>query len=156
MDWRVDDFAAALTGVASTTVESYCREVNAFINWAERGGLDGPQAIDRTHLRRYLAALTTRQRSKRTIARAASSLRRYFGWLQQHGVIDGDPTARLSAPKGEARLPHVLKADELHRLLDEPPARVEQDPAYVRTRDDAVLELLYGSGLRVSEVCGLK
>ena len=71
-------------------------------------------------------------------------------------MIASDPTARLSAPKGEARLPHVLKADELHRLLDDPPARVEQDPPSVRCRDDAVLELLYGSGLRVSEVCSLE
>jgi site-specific recombinase XerD len=62
----------------------------------------------------------------------------------------------LSAPKGDARLPHVLRADELHRLLDDPPARVDDDPEYLRCRDDAVLELLYGSGLRVSEVCSLK
>jgi site-specific recombinase XerD len=154
--WRVDDFAVSLTGVSDATVEAYRRDINGFVAWAERGGLDEPGAIDRTHLRRYLAALTTRQRSKRTIARAASSLRRYFRWLQYNGVIDVDPTTRLSAPKGDARLPHVLKADELYRLLDDPPARVDDDPPSVRARDDAVLELLYGSGLRVSEVCGLK
>lgn len=156
MTWGVDDFAAALTSVSPATVAAYRRDVTGFIEWAERAGLDGPQAVDRLTVRRYLASLTTRRRAKRTIARTASSLRRYFGWLQREGMIDSDPTARLSAPKGDARLPHVLRADELHRLLDDPLAAADEDPEHVRCRDDAVLELLYGSGLRVSEVCGLE
>ena len=155
MSWRVDDFTAALTSVAPGTVAAYRSDITGFIEWAERAGLDGPERVDRLTVRRYLAALTTRRRAKRTIARTASSLRRYFGWLQREGVIESDPTARLSAPKGDARLPHVLRADELHRLLDEPLAAAADDPGYVRCRDDAVLELLYGSGVRVSEVCGL-
>ena len=155
MDWRVDDFAASLTAVAPATVDAYCRDVHGFITWAERAGIAGPASVDRTALRRYLASLTTRRRAKRTIARAASSLRRYFRWLLGNGVISTDPSARLSAPKGDARLPHVLRADDLHRLLDDPVARAGDDPPHVRSRDDAVLELLYGSGLRVSELCSL-
>jgi site-specific recombinase XerD len=156
VDWRIDAFVASLTGVARSTADAYARDVTGLVTWAERAGIDGPRGVDRLVLRRYLASLTTRQRAKRTIARTASSLRRYFGWLLRSGHIDSDPTARLSAPKGDARLPHVLKADELHRLLDEPVARADDDPEHVRCRDDAVLELLYGSGLRVSEVCSLK
>jgi site-specific recombinase XerD len=156
VDWRVDDFVGSLTSVSEATVEAYRRDVNGFVAWADRAGVNGPDAVDRLTLRRYLASLTTRRKAKRTIARCASSLRRYFGWLLRTGAIAVDPTARLSAPKGEARLPHVLRADELHRLLDDPPARVDDDLAYLRGRDDAVLELLYGSGLRVSEVCSLK
>ena len=155
MTWGVDDFTSALTSVSPSTVAVYRRDVAGFVEWAERSGIDGPQFVDRLAIRRYLASLTTRRRAKRTIARTASSLRRYFGWLHREGTIESDPTTRLSAPKGEARLPHVLRADELHRLLDEPLASVDDDPEYVRCRDDAVLELLYGSGLRVSEVCGL-
>jgi len=155
VDWRVDDFVDSLTSVSEATVEAYRRDVRGFVAWAERAGLAGPASVDRSTLRRYLASLTTRRKAKRTIARCASSLRRYFDWLQRTGVIDVDPTARLSAPKGEARLPHVLRADELHRLLDDPPTGVDDDPEFVRCRDDAVLELLYGSGLRVSEVCSL-
>jgi site-specific recombinase XerD len=154
--WRLDEFARALTGVAPATTAAYRRDVHQFTVWAERAGIDGPEAVDRVTLRRYLASLSTRRQAKRTIVRAAASLRRYFGWLRRTGVIAIDPTTRLSAPKGEARLPRVLRADELHRLLDEPPARVADDPAPVRARDDAVLELLYGSGLRVSELCSLQ
>jgi site-specific recombinase XerD len=156
MPWAIDEFATSLTAVAPSTVTAYRRDVTTFVTWVERAGIDGPGAVDRITVRRYLASLSTKRRSKRTIARCASSLRRYFGWLQRTGAIETDPTAGLSAPRGERRLPHVLRADELHVLLDEPPARVEGDSDAVRLRDDAVIELLYGSGLRVSELCGLR
>jgi site-specific recombinase XerD len=154
--WRLDEFARALTGVAPATLDAYRHDVGQFAEWAHRAGFEGPERIDRITLRRYLASLTTRGQAKRTIASTASSLRRYFGWLQRVGVVSVDPTTRLSAPKGEARLPRVLRADELHQLLDEPPARVGDDPPAIRARDDAVLELLYGSGVRVSELCALR
>ena len=71
------------------------------------------------------------------------------------GRIEADPASGLHAPKGESRLPRVLRRDELEVLLDEPPAAVDGDDEAIRLRDDAVLELLYGSGLRVAELCGL-
>jgi site-specific recombinase XerD len=155
MAWRIDDFTRSLTAAAPATVAAYKADLEGFAAWAERGGVAGPTAVQRITLRRYLAFLATQGRARRTIARRASSLRRYFRWLRRIGVIDTDPTTRLSAPKGEARLPHVLRADELHQLLDEPGVAVVADGAGLRARDDAVLELLYGSGLRVSELCGL-
>jgi site-specific recombinase XerD len=160
MSWAIDEFATSLTtiqpSVRSSTAAAYRRDVTSFVTWAERAGLDGPAAVDRIRVRRYLASLSNRRRAKRTIARSASSLRRYFGWLLRTGRIDTNPTGGLSAPRGEARLPHVLRADEVYQLLDDPPARVEGDSDAVRLRDDAVLELLYGSGLRVGELCGLR
>ena len=154
MGWLVEEFAASLTSLAPSTVEAYRRDVAAFAEWAGRLGLQDPAEVDRRVVRRYLAYLGTMRRSSRTVARALSSLRRWFGWLRRAGVVTADPTAGLVAPKGEARLPRVLRADELHQLLDEPPVRASADPA-VLVRDDAVLELLYGSGLRVAELCGL-
>jgi integrase/recombinase XerC len=154
--WDLDGFARSLTAAAPLTVEAYRRDVGAFVEWAERASIDGPAAVDRKILRRYLAYLGTRRFAKRSVARKASALRRYFGWLARSGVIAADPSAGLSAPSGDGRLPHVLKADELAALLDEPPARVDDDPPDVRLRDDAVLELLYGSGLRIGELCSLR
>jgi site-specific recombinase XerD len=115
-----------------------------------------PEDVTRITLRRYLASLATLRRAKRTVARKASTLRRYFGWLRRTGAIASDPTSGLSAPKGDGRLPRVVPPDELHMLLDDPPARIEADEPAVRARDDAVLELLYGSGLRVGELCRLR
>jgi site-specific recombinase XerD len=157
MVWRIDDFTRSLTSAAPATVAAYRADLEGFVAWAERGGVAGPAAVQRITLRRYLAFLATQGRARRTISRRASSLRRYFGWLRRTGIITVDPTTRLSAPKGEGRLPHVLRADELHQLLDEPGAAVASvDAGGLRARDDAVLELLYGSGLRVSELCGLR
>ncbi len=107
-------------------------------------------------LRRYVAHLTTRGLARRTVARKASSLRRYFTWQVRTGRLEADPAAGLSVSGGSGRLPRVLRDDEITTVLDDPPAAVADDPPSVRSRDDAVLELLYGSGLRVSEVCGLR
>jgi len=155
VSWRLDDFERSLTSVRPATVAAYRRDLTSFVTWAERSGLTGPDAVDRLVLRRFLAYLTTRRYARRSIARSASSLRRYFAWLAHTGGVDSDPARGLSAPKGESRLPRVLRPDELTSLLDDPPAAVDLDPEPVRWRDDAVLELLYGSGLRVAEVCQL-
>ena len=155
MEWRIGAFVQSLTSVAPATVTAYASDVTAFATWAERAGLTGPEAVDRLLLRRYLAFLTTRNYARRTIARKAAALRRYFHWLARIGAIPVDPAVRLSAQTGPGRLPHVLNRGELDTLLDAPPARVDDDPEPFRLRDDAVLELLYGSGLRVAELCGL-
>ncbi|HEY8545599.1 MAG TPA: tyrosine-type recombinase/integrase, partial [Acidimicrobiales bacterium] len=124
-------------------------------------GLGGPGEVQRLTLRRYLAFLATTGRKRRTIARRASALRRYFGWLRRRGLVTADPAVGLSAPQGEARLPRVLKPDELRALLDAPPpvgsaGGGDDDLAVaLRDRDDAVLELLYGSGVRVAELSAL-
>jgi site-specific recombinase XerD len=156
MGWHLDDFAQSLTAASPATVAAYRSDLDAFAQWAGRLGLDGPDGVDRRCLRRYLAHLATRRYARRSIARKASALRRYFGWLARTGRLTVDPSAGLSAPSGEGRLPRVLRADELTRLLDDPPAAVDGDDDCVRLRDDAVLELLYGSGLRVAEACGLR
>ncbi|MDP8937387.1 MAG: tyrosine-type recombinase/integrase [Actinomycetota bacterium] len=152
MAWELDGFVRSLTSAAPATVAAYRADVAEFAAWAERGGIAGPEGVDRMTLRRYLASLTTRRYARSTIARKAASLRRYFGWLRRTGVLAADPSSRLSAPKGDARLPHVLKQRELGALI----AAARADPGPVGLRDTAVIELLYGSGLRVAELCGLR
>jgi integrase/recombinase XerC len=151
--WRVEEFTRSLTAAAPATVEAYGRDLSAFVTWAERLGLGSPGDVQRTTVRRYLAFLATRGFARRTIARRASALRRYFRWAGRVGAIASDPTAGLSAPRGEARLPRVLHPEELRSLLDEPGSG-GQDGAR-DLRDTALLELLYGSGLRVAEAAAL-
>jgi integrase/recombinase XerC len=151
--WREQEFISALP-LADSTLSVYERDLAAFIEWVERGGTRSPVEVDRRVLRRYLAHLSTRGLAQRTITRKASVLRRYFRWLAADGAIEHDPASGLSSPSGAARLPRVLRADELRQLLDE---GVEDEAAAPGTaaRDDAILEILYGSGLRVSELCQL-
>jgi site-specific recombinase XerD len=154
MPWHDAEFLGSLSSVAPRTVEAYRRDLAGFAEWAERGGAHGPTDVDRLLLRRYVAHLATRRYAKRSIARKVSALRRYFGWAARRGLVPSDPSTSLSAPRGEGRLPRVLRQDELTVLLDEPTARAGDDPVR-RARDDAVLELLYGSGVRVGELCAL-
>lgn len=157
MSWDLDEFTTSLTSLAPASVTAYRRDLDAFVEWAGRLGLDDPAAVDRRALRRYVAFLTTRGYARRTIARHVASLRRYFDWLRRRGRIEVDPSARLSAPGRDGRLPRVLRRDEIEVLLDEgPPATDDPVEAALARRDTAVLEILYGSGLRVAEVCGLR
>jgi site-specific recombinase XerD len=150
--WYVDEFLGSLNDLADSTVKAYEHDVGEFVEWATRRSLDGPGAVDRTTLRRYLAFMSTTGKARRTIARRASALRRYFDWLRRRGKIAADPASGLSAPKGEARLPRVLRPDELRTML---PDETDVDASPTDLRDDAVLEVLYGSGLRIAELVGI-
>jgi site-specific recombinase XerD len=152
--WHLDDFVASLTSSAPNTVVAYQRDVVGFIAWAAASGVDEPAQVDRLVLRRYVAWLTTERLAKRTVARKVSSLRRYFSFLRRASVLASDPSVALRAPSGEGRLPRVLDQGDLHVLLDG--ATPEDEPHWRRLRDDAVLEVLYGSGVRVGELCGLQ
>jgi site-specific recombinase XerD len=151
VSWRLDDFERSLVAAAPNTVAAYRLDVAQFVVWAERAGIADPSAVEPLTLRRYLAHLASRRFARRTIARKTAALRRYYDWLRRRGVIAVDPARRLSAPRGEARLPRVLKGAELDALLERGST---EEP--VDVRDRAVVELLYGSGLRVAELCSLR
>ena len=155
MAWYLGAFSASIGGQSPQTVRAYLADMRAFADWAERGGVAEPTAVTRMLLRRYLAYLATRRYARTTIARKAAALRHYFSWLHRRGDLVVDPAARLRAPSAGSRLPRVLEHRELSALLDPADGAVPGAVDAVRARDDAVLELLYGSGLRVSEVCGL-
>lgn len=160
VSWAFDEFLSSLAGVSDATRRAYRSDLEGFATWAERGGAAGPTDVDRIVLRRYLAYLQTRSYARRSVARKAAALRRYFEFCRRRGYIEVDPALRLTAPVGEARLPRVLSGAELEELLDPraDEARQEAAPPFelaVAARDDAVVELLYGSGLRVSECCSL-
>ncbi len=150
--WRLDDFGRTLTSLSANTVSAYLSDLRSFAEWCGRGEVLRPDAVTRATVRRYLAHLTTRRFARRTMARKTASLRRYFRWAVSTGAVALDPTNGVSVPAGNGRLPRVLDRRELSTLLD---GATPDEPEWRRRRDDAVLEVLYGSGLRVGELCGL-
>jgi site-specific recombinase XerD len=151
--WRLDSFAQSLTALSDNTVSAYVGDVRGFAEWAARAGIEEPSSVTRTVIRRYLAFLTTRQYARRSISRKTASLRRYFRWALRQRLTATDPILGVHTGSGEGRLPRVLDGREIGELLE---GSVPEDEAlWRRTMDDAVLELLYGSGLRVSELCDL-
>ncbi len=175
MAWDPEAFSRSLAGQSPATRRAYAGDLDAFVVWAERAQVAGPAAVDRILLRRYLGYLTTRRYARATVARKAAALRCYFAWQRRRGAIDVDPARRLASPGGPSRLPRVLDHGELEAMLDgvaldddEAPAAGPGDPdtadeagaplgreEALEARDDALLELLYGCGLRVAELCSL-
>ncbi len=154
--WALEAFCASLVRLAPSSVAVYRRDLGAFVDWATSHDVASPGEVGRKDLRRYLAGLTRAGYAPRTVARKASVLRRYFRWAEQSGHCASDPCVGLSVPSGAARLPEVLSERAIGSLLEGSAATTAGDDPLRRLRDDAVLELLYGSGLRVAELCTLQ
>jgi len=160
----VDGFLASLGAYSPQTRRAYEHDVREFVAWAQRGGCPEPAGADRRVLRRYLAYLATRGFARRSIARKVAAVRGYLRYLHRTGAIATDPGRALRAPRGEARLPRVPASAETVALLDAAAARVDELPGEgddrvagaLARRDLAMLEVLYGAGLRVAECCELR
>jgi len=152
--WDSAEWLESLSRVADSTRAVYARDLRDAVAWLEETGITGPAAVDRRDLRRYLADLDRAGYARRTTARKASVLRRYFDWARRTGRVEADPSTALSAPRGASTLPRILNHAELDALI-EGSARSDGDPL-IDARDRAIVELLYGSGLRVSELCSLR
>ena len=162
--WRVTEFLQSLTAASDNTRQAYGSDLAQFVSWLGTREVNEPTAVTRTLVKQYLAHLTAEGCAKRTIARKLAALRRYFAWLLKTSVAANprakttnptvNPTTGVRAPSGDGRLPRILGPDQLDALLTG--ANVaEDDPPWRLARDTATVELLYGSGLRVSELCSL-
>jgi integrase/recombinase XerC len=148
-----DEFLRSLRAerdLSEHTLAGYGFDLTQFSTWAERGGISTLDALDRRLLRRYLAYLSARGYARRSIARKLSALKSLLRWAVTHDLIPASPADELSSPKLDRPLPKVLKARDAAKLCEQPSA---EEPRGLRDR--AVLELLYSSGLRVAELCGL-
>lgn len=153
--WQIDEFVASLTSITPASQQVYRRDVEAFQSWAVDFDGAEPGAVSRLVVRRYLAELTADEYARRTINRKLSALRRYYRWAVRRGVCRTDPTVGIHGPKSDGKLPRVLPRVELDALLDGTRPAVHDDSQSRLWRDSAVVEVLYGSGVRVSELCGL-
>jgi len=141
------DFCRIEKGLARTTIESYRLDLERFAgSWRT-----GDQLADATHLRRHVDALYKHGMASRSIARHITTLRNFYKFLLERGVIDSDPTALLAAPKQWQTLPKYLNQKQLDDLIASPDLSRPQG-----LRDRAMFEFLYATGLRVSELCRVR
>ncbi|MFB8375585.1 tyrosine recombinase [Paenibacillus taichungensis] len=138
-------------GMSSSTLESYLRDVDKFIEFADKEyGIREAEQVRRTHVILFIGQQKQAGRANATIARSVVSLRSYFHFLMRRGDILQDPTFDVEAPKADKTPPQVLTIQEIELLLGSPDTRSPQG-----VRDRAMLELLYATGIRVSELIAL-
>jgi integrase/recombinase XerC len=146
----------AKQSVSPYTIRNYTTDlcgsekVKGFFTFLKEKGIDSPDKVDRTVLRDYLAYLVGQGIVKASIARKLSAIRSFYRYLVQEGILESSPVEKTSSPKLDKRLPEFLALDEVERLLNAPDLSTPKGQ-----RDRALLELLYASGLRVSELVRL-
>lgn len=145
------DRMVAERGLSANTVDAYRRDLAQFTAFCDRLGIERLEDVDRRAIRRFLAHLTTRGYARRSVARKASAVRALLDDAARRGMIESNPAAGVPQPKRPATLPKAVPAATLNRLLDD---LVGTEP--VDRRDLAILELLYGAGLRVSELASVR
>lgn len=145
------DHLARVRRLAPATIRAYRSDL---VDLAEATGDGEVRAVDLEALRDWLWRATQRGDARSTIARRTSTARTFFDWALEEGLIASDPAARLVTPKRPQHLPTVATADGVRELLDDLGGRAQEGEP-VALRDHAMLELLYGAGIRVAELCGL-
>lgn len=151
MTEAIEEFSRHLTDVrrlSRATVRAYTADLRD-LNEGYR-----LEEIDIEHLREWLWKATQRGDARSTIARRAASARAFFRWAVSAGHLGSDPSARLQSPKRGRPLPRVASADAMSTVLDAARTVADHGDA-IALRDAAILELLYASALRVSELCGI-
>ncbi|HEY9444572.1 MAG TPA: site-specific tyrosine recombinase XerD [Gemmatimonadales bacterium] len=144
------DYLSLEAGHSRNTVDAYLRDLRRMGEFALARGVREPGAVTRTHLRDFVYLLKDLGLSAATIRRSVSAIRTYYGFLAGEGRVRNDPSDRLETPRRGRVLPDTLTVAEVESLLAAPGL---DDP--LAWRDRALLELAYGAGMRVSELCGL-
>ena len=162
----VDDFAVHLARVhnrSAHTVRAYVADVVSLLDHASRMGGSRPSDVDLIVLRSWLARQRTMGAARSSLARRAAAARTFSAWAHRQGVLPADVAAALASPRAHRRLPIVLRPDQADSLLDGAAATGGPSDALpvlaadlpTRLRDRLLLEVLYATGARVSEVCNL-
>lgn len=137
-------------GLSPNTIQAYRRDLAKFSAFAAKLKLRADQ-IERTHVVEFLRMLYLQKLDSRTVARHLVTIRHFFRFAFTEGIIQEDPAINIQSPKFRQALPDFLSVEEVDRLLAQPDTNTTAG-----LRDKAMIELLYSTGLRVSELCGLK
>ncbi|NHW34109.1 site-specific tyrosine recombinase XerD [Paenibacillus aceris] len=143
-------FLSVERGLAKNTLESYERDLQQFMMYLQRQGVTAWKETSKTHIAGYLSQMKLLGRASATLSRNLVSIRALYQYLVKERLVDSDPSLYVEAPKLEKKLPKVLSVEDVGKLLDAP-----QPELVSGARDKAMLELLYATGIRVSELISL-
>lgn len=155
MQARVEEFLRVLAvekGYSAHTVAAYRNDLAQLRDFLASGNVSSWQAVSRTHLLDYIVYLRTRGYAPSTIGRKIAAVKSFFHFLVADGILQDDPTIAVDVPPVDKRLPHPLSPEEMARLL----AAAAQSKTPKGLRDRALLELMYATGMRASEIIALK
>ena len=153
MEGYVDQFINYLAvdrGLAKNTLESYGRDLRQFQTYLQNGEFEDIKDSSRTTIVDYLNSLKSQGKAVSTISRNIAALKSFYQYLVKENYLEHDPAEKLETPKLEKKLPKILSIAEVEELLKQPNVRLS-----VGLRDKAMLELLYATGIRVSEIIAL-
>lgn len=153
MNTYVKEYTSFMTDIrhkSLNTVESYKRDVTQYISYLDGTGVTDISSTTKTTVLSYLLYLQKEGRASSTVSRTLASLRSYYLFMMQNGVVKSNPTSNLEAPHVEKKIPKILSGEEVELLLEQP-----KDCDNKGIRDKAMLELLYATGIRVSELINL-
>ena len=149
----IEEYAAYLAkerNSSENTITSYVRDVNQFLSYLAESGKAGPAQCKEEQIEDYIAYMMGKGKSTASVARGVASLKSYYGYLQSRGVVQSNPAKSAAPVRAERKLPQILTGKEVELFLEQPQC---VDPKGYR--DHAMLELLYATGIRVSELIGL-
>lgn len=153
MNTYEEEFSAYLTvekKLTQGTLVSYCRDVDKFVKYLMETRITDVKKVNKTVVLTYIMKLQREGKKSSTISRFIASIRAYFNFLGYKGIVKTDPTEGIDVPKSEKVLPNILTAEEVNRLLTQP-----NQNELKGIRDRAMLEILYATGIRVSELVSL-
>lgn len=153
MNTYIEEYTGYMTDVrhkSSNTVESYKRDVTQYVAYLNESGISDVGAATKTTILSYLLFLQKKGKANATVSRTLASLRSFYMYMMLLGVVSSNPTSTLEAPHVEKRMPQILTGSEVERLLAQPSLADNKG-----VRDKAMLELLYATGIRVSELINL-
>ncbi len=153
MNAYVEEYTNFMTDVrhkSSNTVESYKRDVTQYITYLNESGIQDITSATKTTILSYMLFLQKKGKASSTVSRTLASLRSFYLFMMQKGKVTTNPTSNLEAPHVEKKTPQILTGVEVERLLEQPDLTDNKG-----IRDKAMLELLYATGIRVSELINL-
>ena len=138
-------------GLSKNTIEAYSHGLNRFLNYLRRKGMEEVREISKLDIREFLLFLKRKGLSSKTLARNLVSIRVFLRFLTEESILSANPAEEIESPKTAKTLPEILSLEEVETLLEQPDTQIPQG-----MRDRAMLEMLYATGMRVSELTQLQ